>query len=346
MKCNVLTVVMGLFIAVLLGLAGCGGGGGSTTNSESNSLITSVGCLFNNAAPDFSNNGPTCYLSIHMYYNESISADDIDSLRIIAPNGWQWPIPVSSSQSVTNSSGKPYISINIYYGAVPQMMPLAGTWIFQLKLKDGQISSIEKTLHEPGSAANATHQYVYAAEDWSPWPDTSQYIAALGRFPAQGYTLQYSIVNGGVITSTGLAAIRASFLTAQPHAYNMICLLYDGYNTYLGQTIPEFSPQDHSRTDLITANGELLITSASTVSKEGLLNLSDVRYLRFVYFDGAQYEPSSYSKMDYRSISPLVGVFDSIALSLSNAPVRNSASQPFTASDIYTDNVMWGGAPR
>jgi hypothetical protein len=303
-------------------------------------LITSVGWVYEDAAPDYTNNGATCFMGIKVYYSESIAADDIDSFGVTAPNGWQWTILASKSQLGTSSGGKPYIGSNIYYGTNPHIMPLAGTWVFQLKLKNGQISSVQKTFHEPGSAADATHQYVYAAEDWTPWSDTSQYIAALGRFPAQGYTLQYSAANGGLISTTGLATVRTSFLAAHPHAYNMVCWLYDVNKNYLGYTITEFSPQDHSRTNLIAVNGELSIVPASTVSPNGQLDLSAVKYLRFVYFDGAQYEPSSYSNMDYRSISPFIAALTSITVSPSNAGILKSSTQQFTASGTYTDGTV------
>jgi Big-like domain-containing protein len=335
MKCNAVNVVLGIFIVALFVLAGCGGGGSAT--SSNNSFITSVGWVYEDAAPDYVNNSSTCFLSVIVYYNESITAADIDSFGATAPNGWQWTISASNSQLSTSSSGRPYIGSRIYYGTNPYMMPLAGTWVFQLKLKNGQISSVQKSFHEPGSAADATHQYVYAAEDWTPSSDTSQYIAALGRFPEQGYTLQYSAANGGLITTTGLATVRTRFLAAQPHAYNMVCWLYDVNKAYLGYTITEFSPQDHSRTNLIDANGELSIVPASTASPSGQVDLSAVKYLRFVYFDGAQYEPSSYSNMDYRSISPLVAALTSITVSPSNAGILKGSSQQFTASGTYTD---------
>lgn len=340
MKYNAINAAIGIFIVALLVLAGCGGGGSATNSGATNSLITSVGWVYEDAAPDYTNNGPTCFLSVKVYYDESITTAEIDSFGVTAPNGWQWTISASNSHFGTSSSGKPYIGSSIYYGANPYMMPLAGTWVFQLKLKNGQVSSVQKNFHEPGSTADATHQYVYAAEDWTPWSDTSQYIAALGRFTEQGYTLQYSAANGGEITTTGLATVRSSFLATQPHAYNMVCWLYDASKTYLGYTVTEFSPQNHSRTNLIDANGELSIVPASTASPSGQVDLSAVKYLRFVYFDGAQYEPSSYSNMDYRSISPFVAALSSISVSPSNAGILKGSTQQFTASGTYTDGTV------
>lgn len=340
MKCNAINVMMGIFLVILFVLAGCGGSGSAT--SSNNSFITSVGWIYENAAPDYTNNGPTCLLRVKVYYDESISAADIDSFDITAPNGWQWTIPASNSQSGTSSSGKPYIGNSIYYGANPHIMPLAGTWVFRLKLKNGQISSVQKTFHEPGSAADATHKYVYTAEDWTPSADTSQYIAALSRFTEQGYTLQYSAANGGSITTTGLAASRTWFLAAQPRAYNMVCWLYDNNKAYLGLTITEFSAQDHSRTNLINANGELSIVPASTVSLNGQVDLSAVKYLRFVYFDGAQYEPSSYSNMDYRSISPLVDVLPFVTGSPNSLGTKWNAIYSPVTTFLY--GVVWSGS--
>jgi len=349
MKCNVINVVIGIFMLVLTGCGGGGSAASSVSSETANSLITSVDWLYDNVAPDYSNDGTTCFLNVKIYYSESIAAADIDSFGVTAPNGWQWTIPASNSLLGGSSSGKPYIGSIIYYGANPHTMPLAGTWVLQLKLKNGQSSTVQKSFHEPGSAVDAIRQYVYAAEEWTPSSDTSQYIAALGRFPEQGYTLQYSAANGGLITTTGLATVRTRFLAAQPHAYNMVCWLYNFNKAYLGYTITEYSPQDHSRTNLIDTNGELSIVPASTASPSGQVDLSAVKYLRFVYFDGAQFEPSSYSNMDYRSISPLVAALTSITVNPSNAGILKGSSQQFTATGTYTDgsvrdvttSVMW-----
>jgi hypothetical protein len=311
MKCNVINLVVGLLIVALLGLTGCGGGGSAASPASTgtaNNLITSVGWLYENAAPDYSNNGQTCLFNAALYYSESIAATDIDSLIVSAPNGWEWTIPSTNSQFGTSSTGKPYISGQFSFGDNPHAFPLAGTWYFMLRLKNGQISTVQRILHEPGSSASATHQYLYTGEDWAPSTNSSQYIAALGRFPSQGYTLHYSAGDGGTITTTGLPAAMSSYLAAEPRAYNMVCWLYDANKSYLGYSTTEFSPQDHSRTSLITANGELLIVPASTLSSTGQIDLSTVKYLRFVFLDGAQYAPLSYSNADYRSISALVPV--------------------------------------
>jgi hypothetical protein len=306
MKCNAINVVMGLFIVVMFGLTGCGGGGSAATPAPS--LITSVGLYFDNIAPDYTNNVTTCSLNITVYYSDSIAPADIESFSMTAANGWVWTIPSQNFQSGTSSSGKPYVRAGIYYGGNSYAFPLAGIWTARINLKNGQTSSLQITLHEPGSSAAATHQYLYSAEDWTPSTNQSQYIAALSRFPTQGYTVQYSAANGGKITTTGLAAVRAGFLASEPRAYNMFCWLYDVNNVYLGNTTRVYSTLDHSSTNLITFDGELSLTPAATTSPTGAVDLSLVKYIRFVYIDGAQYVPSSYSNLDERSISPLVAV--------------------------------------
>jgi hypothetical protein len=267
-----------------------------------------MGWYFDNAALDYYNNGSTCSLRIALYYSESIARDDIDSFSVTAPIGCQWTVVSSSSQLGTSSTGKPYIAKTLTYSMNPQAFPLAGIWTAEIKLKDGKTSSFQRTLHEPGSTDDATHTYLYTKEDWTPSTVPSQYIAALGRFPSQGYTIQYSADYGGSITTTGFSAVRANFLAAEPRAYNMYCWLYDVNKTYLGYTNPEYSMIDHSSTNLITADGEISIVSVATTSSTGNVDLSKVKYIRFVITDGAQYVPSSYSGMDYQSISSLVVV--------------------------------------
>jgi hypothetical protein len=243
-----------------------------------------------------------------LYYSESITSDEIDSFSVTAPTGSKWTLASSNSQFGTSSTGKPYIGKTLLYSDNPQAFPLAGIWTAEIKLKDGKTLSFQKTLHEPGSTDDATHQYLYTKEDWAPSTNPSQYIAALNRFPSQGYTVQYSADDGGRITTTGFSAVRSSFLAAEPRAYNMYCWLYDADNTYLGVTNPEYSFFDHSGSNLISADGELSIVPASTTSSTGNVDLSKVKYIRFLYTDGAQYAPSSYSNGDYRSISSLVTV--------------------------------------
>jgi hypothetical protein len=310
MRINGIIVVMLLFVVAVFGLAGCGGGSSSTTSAETKaSLLTSAVWYFDNSAPDFLNNGSTCLLNVQLYYSESIASDEIDSFSITAPNGWHWTIASPNIPFNNSSNGKPIIGASMSYGENPHLFPLAGNWTAMIKLKTGETSSIQRSLNEPGNSSEATHLYLYTKEDWAP-PSTnsSQYIAALGRFPSQGYTVQYTSTDGGSITTTGFSATMSSFLAAEPNAYNLSCWLYDANKNYLGYTNPEYSTLDHSRTNLVTALGELSITPAATISSAGIIDLKTVRYIRIVYLDGAQYAPSSYSNMGYRSISELIAV--------------------------------------
>jgi hypothetical protein len=246
-----------------------------------------------------------------VYYSDSIALGDIESFSMTAANGWVWTIPAQNFQAGTSSNGKSYVGAGMYYVENPNAFPLAGIWTAKIQLKNGQTSSFQLNLHEPGSTVAATHQFLYTAEDWASSPNQSQYVAALARFPSQGYTVQYSSANGGSITTTGLAAVRTSFLATEPRAYNMFCWLFDANKVYLGNTTRAYSTQDHSSTNLITGAGELSITPAATTSSTGAVDLSLVKYIRFVYIDGAQYAPSSYSNLDERSITALVALGDS-----------------------------------
>lgn len=307
MRKNVINIVMGLFVITLFSLAGCGGGGTAATTA-STGLITHVGWIFDNAPSDYANNGATCFLDVKVYYSESITANDIETFSLTAPNGWPWTISVSNATFGTSSTGEPYICTSIYYGENPYAFPLAGSWTVKINLKDGRTSSFLFTFHEPGSSTAATHPYLYTKEDWAPPSNSSQYVAALSRFPSQGYTVQYSSADGGRITTIGLSATTTSYRAAERNTYNLTCWLYDANKVYLGRTNLEYSTLDHSSTNLITSSGELSILPASTTSSTGNVDLSKVKYIRFVYTDGAQYAPSSYSNVDYRSISSLVAV--------------------------------------
>jgi hypothetical protein len=307
---SIIRTVVTLFILCLL--VGCGGGGNASSQnpSESASLITSIGWHFENSSPDYFNNGSTCHLIVTLYYIDSIATDDIVNYSMTAPTGSKWTVVPTNSDLGTSSTGKPYIRGSLLYTENPYTFPLAGIWTAEIKLKDGKTSSFQRTLHEPASTNDATHNYLYTKEDWAPSTDPSQYIAALSRFPSQGYTVQYSADDGGSITTTGFSEVRSSFLATEPRAYNMYCWLYDTNKTYLGVTNNEYSIIDHSGTNLITANGELSIIPASTIlsAGSGNVDLSKVKYIRIVNTDGAQYAPSSYSNIDYRSISSLIAV--------------------------------------
>lgn len=314
MRRDAMKPLLVLLVFVVLGLTGCGSGGGeatpvlATTQPTADS-IKKVGWYIENSDPDlFNDDAKTCSLVLMVYYDETIAAEKIDRLIVNSPIEWHWTVPASPEQFGTSGSGKPFIGARLSLGANPQTHPLGGSWSAQLTLKDGTVSYFAFALHEPGSKADATHQYLYTKEDWMPSADQSQYVAALGRLPSLGYTTQYSAADGGRITTTGLFAVRTSFLAAEPAAYNMFCWLYDADKAYLGHSTSEYSAADHSKTDLIAADGELSITTASTVFTTGTVDLSKVKYIRFVYIDGAQYAPSSYSTFDYRSISSLITV--------------------------------------
>jgi predicted small lipoprotein YifL len=309
MKCNVINVMLGLFVCVLFSITGCGSGGSaSTPDANKTADLTGFGWLFENTAPDYLSDGSTCSLNVNLYYSGPVAKDDIESFRVTSPTGWYWTVASSNSHFGTSSTGRPYIGARLVFGQNRQTFPLAGVWTVELKLKNGNYSSLQRTLHEPGSTADATHGFLYTKEDSTRSTDDSQYIAALGRFPSQGYGVQYSATGGGMITTTGLHGVRSSFLAAEPNAFNMYCWLYDANKVYLGYTITEYSTLNHSSSNLIGSDGELSILPASVMSTSGQVDLSRVKFIRFVVLDGAQFVPSSYSNADYRSVSYLIPV--------------------------------------
>lgn len=257
-----------------------------------------------NSPPDYSSSGATCALKPFVYYSTTLTIDDIDTFTLISANGQHWTA-TSSKQFGTGSNNSPYITGDFYFGSSPSTFPLAGTWTVQLKLKNGHTSTLQKTFHEPGSSAVATHDYVYSLEEYTP-TDSSLYVPALRRFPSGGYTISYSSADNKIL-STGLAAVRSGYMAAEPRAYNMFCWLYDSDKTYLGYTNREFSTVDHTNSGLI-ANDELSIDAAETYASTGYVDLTQVKYLRIVYVDGAQYAPTTYASYDYRAISPLIPV--------------------------------------
>jgi hypothetical protein len=298
-----------LFILCLL--VGCGGSGGSKRipdTTESNSSITSMEWYFTNFAPDFLENGITCTLTVALYYDESIAKDDIKSIGLTAPDKTYWSFTLSDRKFFTSSTGEPYFMTGLSSNN-PHSLPLAGIWTAEIKLKNGNTSSLQKILFEPGSLEAPTHDYIYTQEDWTFSTNPSQYVASLYRFPSQGYTMQYSVDNGGRISTTGFSTVRSSYLADEPRTFNMYCWLYDENNIYLGYSDMEYSLYDHSSTDLITEDGELLITPASTESSTNdKVDLSKVKYIRIVNWDGAQFAPVSYSRIGYESVSSLIPV--------------------------------------
>lgn len=292
-------------LLTLFCLAGCGSGGSDSGDAQAG-LLKSMGWYVENSAPDFFNNGATCSMNVLLYYSESIAVNEIESFKISAPNGWRWQFAATNMRFGTSGSGKPFIGGRLFYGENTQAFPLAGVWTAEIRLKSGLVSSLQRSLHEPGSAAAATMNYLFTKEDWTP-PVSSQYIAALGRFPSQGYTVRFSAADGGRITTTGLAAVRAGFLAAEPTAFNMYCWLYDADKNYLGYTYTEYSTLDHLKTNLVGADGELAIVPSAALFENGPPDLARVKYLRFIYTDGAQFIPA-YTTYDYRSISALIAV--------------------------------------
>ncbi|UFS71469.1 hypothetical protein LPW11_04545 [Geomonas sp. RF6] len=316
MRKILVTVSILLISTLLLLLSGCGGGGGgggATTIGTPAAALTSVGWYIENNAPDY-NSGTTSSMIVTLYYDSALATSDIDGFTVTAPAGTRWTSAATASQFGTSSNGKPFISRRLVYGSNKQSFPLAGIWTFTLTLKDGTTATIQRTFHEPGSAADATHAYVYTAADWTPTTNASDYVASLARFPSEGYIVEYSPDNDGMITTRGLAEVTAAYLAAEPRAYNMYCWLYDANNSYLGHSALQYSQVNHSPTGLVTPQGELAIVPALTTASAGTVDLSKVKYLRFVYTDGAQYAPASYSQIDYHSVSSLVAVQTASAL--------------------------------
>lgn len=292
---------------VLICLGGCGSGGDSVAGASGTSALKSFGWYYENVAPDFWSSGETCVLTVVLYYDPALSQSEIAGFVVQAPGGGGWSVNAPNLQFGTSSSGKPYIIERLSYSSNPAVMPLAGTWTAQLKLTNGQVASLQRSFHEPGSSLDATHPYLYTKEDW--WaPSNQQYVASLGRFPSSGYSVQFSPANGGAINTVGFGTVRAGYLAAEPAAYNFFCWLYDANHVYLGYTNTAYSTLDHSPTNLVGTDGELAIVPASVAAASSGFNLSNVKYLRIVYTDGGQFAPTTYSSYDYRSISSLIPV--------------------------------------
>jgi len=291
---------MGVAFSLFL-LAGCGGGDSTATPIT---VLKQVDWMFDNVSPDLVPSGDTCILNLRVYYDESIPKDQIDGFVITAPTGGYWTVTTPNLSFNTSSNGSPYIIANLLFEN-REMIPLAGTWTFHLNLKNVPTSSFTMSLHEPGSTASASSSYVYTKDDWSPvFP--AGYVAALARYPSQGYQVQFFPDNGGEISSTGMSAVRAAYLWSEPRRYNSYIWLFDANKNYLGMTIYEYSTSDHASTGLITSAGELSIVPAAINASAGPVNLADVKYLRFVMTDGAQYAPNF--GYNYRSVSSLVPV--------------------------------------
>lgn len=294
-----LLMFMMCLLVPMLALSGCGG---DTSDSSSN-VVTGLNWTFENIAPDVYDDGMTCGLRVYVYCS-GIAASDIDSFTIIAPDGYYWQIPASEAQFGT-SGGKNYLGALLGYDENLRTIQLAGTWTAQVKLKNGKVSTYQRKLREPGMSSDATHKYVYAAEDWTPplynyW----DYTPLLRRIPTGAFTVAYSSVNGGRISTTGFAAVRTAYLSTETKFYNMYCWLYDVNQNYMGMSVTQYSPLDHTSTGLVV-NGEIGITASLVTTS---MDLSRVKYMRVVCVDGAQFQPTSYSSFDSRSMSTLLSV--------------------------------------
>lgn len=279
-------------------LAGCGGGDSTATPVT---VLKRVGWMFDNVPSDIVPSGDNSILNVRLYYDESIPQDQIDGIVITSPTGAYWTPNLSFS---TSSNGSPCLVATLVFSN-REAIPLAGTWSFHVKLKNIPTYPFEMSLHEPGSTASASRPYLYTKEDWSPvFP--GGYVAALARYPSQGYQVQYSPDNGGKISSIGMSAVRTAYLWSEQRKYNSYIWLFDANKNYLGMTTNEYATSDHASTDLITSAGELSIVPATTNVSVAPVNLADVKYLRFVMTDGAQYAPDY--NYDYRSVSSLVPV--------------------------------------
>ncbi|UFS70180.1 hypothetical protein LPW11_20185 [Geomonas sp. RF6] len=298
--CNVM-----LLFVVLCALAGCGGGGGGASSSSSSSgVITGVAWSFENESPDLSGNVATCYLNVQVKCSPSIAASDIANWAVTAPTGWGWRISGANSAKGITSNGTPYIAAGMWYGADINAFPLAGNWKVTIVLANGEVSSYDFVMQEPGSTANATHDFLYTPEDSTPF-FPAQYIAALKRFPAEGCTFNFT---GNSVVSSGFASAAASYLAAEPRAYNLYLWLYDGNFSYVGYSQPVYSLTDHSASALMTPDGEISLTPASVTTSTGAVDLSQVRYVRVIAVDGGQFPLSGALLFHYRSISAPVPV--------------------------------------
>jgi hypothetical protein len=279
-----------LLTVVLLIFAGC-----PDPNSQS-ITISGVGWYIDNIDPSYwTSSPPTAHAFFRFdiaYSGSSISAGDVNSIRVTAPDAVYWEPPLSSCTFDTQNK-RIYLPA-LFESSNIDSLPI-GIFTFLVTLANGTTATRTLLVPAPNSTTTGTYTRVYT-EDIAP-PATSTPLVTRATLGAH---------------SNAAGTLTINFTVTDSKVYNGYVWLYDAANTYIGYTTTRF--RDSANGNVLTklngggaynTNGtnNIITLTNSDITYQSGKSFADINKFIVVLTDGLQYTPGSYSGADCRSIS-------------------------------------------
>lgn len=283
-----------LFLIFLLFLS-CNLSQTQNKSDDKSITITSLGWYIENIDSSFwtSSTPPShCFYDFFIHYIGDISLNDISYAKIYEPSGYYWSLPLTSTyfNIQTKTIGGWY---RCYSSSTPNILEIGNVRV-EVKLTDGNISSLNKTIPAPGNLTTNNYSYVYSADS-----------------PSSSYTPMVYRANSLSGTKTTVSStITINFKVNDANVYNGYIWFYDSSNNYIGvsKTFRDTtngnvnSIINSSNININNTNNIVTLLNSDITFQTG--NISSITRFIVVLTDGSQYvAQGKYAAYDCRSIS-------------------------------------------
>jgi hypothetical protein len=279
----------------LLLLPGCGGQGAPAPSFS----ITRVGWYEENIDPTFwaspHPSGQAAFYDFFIHYEGDVAFGDLQSVRIIAPDGHFWDI--LRDETFLDTTAKVIGGWRRWYGGpAPNLLPL-GDMRARVTLVDGRVFEATRTIPAPGSTTAVTSGTMHTEDVAAPPVGSAPMVRRVSMWP-------------GATLDVGAQTLSLAFSTTDPLAHGGWVWVYDAAGAFLGGSVPfrdpfteVVAPQlgGQFRTD---GSANALVLQAADLRLVAGATFSQIDRVRVVVTDGAQHAALKIGAYDCRSVGP------------------------------------------
>jgi len=245
---------------------------------------------------------PSLTYSFEVFFEEDLSASDIEYVRIYLPGNSDsyWTIDKERYfHADTNSVGG---SARYWYGANPKELPI-GALTAEILLTNGKSDTYSFIMGKPGSTSTEGYSYVYSKEDEA----TPTYPASSAPAVMRPTVESLSLSGGQLLTT---------FTVKGNNVRNGWIWLYDANGDYVGRSVHffnqltelsstkfssgSFQNASDSQNTLVLSGSDIYDGSGNAI---GATALNSIQHCRVFTTDGGQYSGHSAIQYDYRAMS-------------------------------------------
>ena len=270
--------------------------------------ISSIGCWIGNWAPVNSNDG-SAYLIMSIYFdNSGPMSSDIESFRISPPNGGYWLFDKQDeidASFMTTDDGKKYIETSRMYSddlSNGSVLPI-GTYIVNVKFKDGSSDEYSQLVSAPGSTTTNGKEFVYTENYYLYYDPPDTHVALPSR----------ATIVSAVYTEAS-SEITIEFTVQDDIIYNGLVIFYDSADPDPEYIAVSSLFRDSKTKEINTVlnggnsfhidnNKNTVVLTEDNIKFEDGKAMNDIAQLRLSLRDGKQYANLEYADYDTYSVT-------------------------------------------